>query len=77
MLRIFCVILPYNNRNKYKLITMREKIDCFMPCCDLSDIKETLQTLRQSKTIQHINLLIDDEAKQLMLFEETKRYVLS
>ncbi len=41
---------------------MREKIDCFMPCCDLSDIKETLQTLRQSKTIQHINLLIDDEA---------------
>ena len=41
---------------------MREKIDCFMPCRDLYDIKDTLQTLRQSKTIQHINLLIDDEA---------------
>ena len=60
MLRIFYVILPYNNRNKYKPITMREKIDCFMPCRDLSDIEDTLQTLRQSKTTQHINLLIDD-----------------
>ena len=45
---------------------MREKIDCFMPCRDLSDIEDTLQTLRQSKTTQHINLLIDDEANANM-----------
>ena len=44
------------NTNTYK---MREKIDCFMPCRDISGIEETLQTLQQSKTIQHINLLTD------------------
>ena len=36
---------------------MREKIDCFLPCGDLAEIEETLHTLRQSKTTQHINLL--------------------
>ena len=38
---------------------MREKIDCFMPCSDINDLEELLQTLRQSKTIQHINLLVN------------------
>ena len=38
---------------------MREKIDCFLPCSNVDTIDETLQTLRQSKTIQHINLLVD------------------
>ena len=36
---------------------MREKIDCFLPCSDTDQIENTLQTLRQSKTIQHINIL--------------------
>ena len=39
---------------------MREKIDCFMPVCDLATVEDTLQALRQSKTIQHINLLVAD-----------------
>ena len=40
---------------------MREKIDCFMPCSDVDDIKDTLHELRQSKTIQHISLLTSGE----------------
>ena len=36
---------------------MREKIDCFLPVSDLATAEDTLQTLRQSKTTQHINLL--------------------
>ncbi|WP_337638974.1 DUF4922 domain-containing protein [Prevotella sp.] len=41
---------------------MREKIDCFMPCSDINDLEELLQTLRQSKTIQHINLLVNGDS---------------
>lgn len=37
---------------------MREKIDCFLPCDDMCAVADTLQVLRQSKTIQHINLLV-------------------
>lgn len=37
---------------------MREKIDCFLPCDDTRAVAGTLQVLRQSKTIQHINLLV-------------------
>ena len=39
---------------------MREKIDCFLPCSDAVTLGKTLQTLRESKTIQHINLLVTD-----------------
>ena len=39
---------------------MREKIDCFMPVSDIAVTEDTLQALRQSKTIQHINLLVAD-----------------
>jgi len=39
---------------------MREKIDCFLPCSDADTLGKTLQTLRESKTIQHINLLVTD-----------------
>ena len=41
---------------------MREKIDCFMPCSDINELEELLQTLRQSKTIQHINLLVNGDS---------------
>ena len=41
---------------------MREKIDCFMPCACLADVEDTLHTLRLSKTIQHINLLIGESS---------------
>ena len=41
---------------------MREKIDCFLPCDNAADIAETIDTLRQSKTIQHINLLVGGNA---------------
>lgn len=37
---------------------MREKIDCFIPCADIDAMSETINALRQSKTIQHINLLV-------------------
>ena len=37
---------------------MREKIDCFLPVSDLTTIEDTLQALRQSKTTQHINILV-------------------
>ena len=43
---------------------MREKIDCFLPCDDVHIIADTLQTLRQSKTIQHINLLVTPDFAQ-------------
>ena len=43
---------------------MREKIDCFLPCDDVCAIADTLQVLRQSKTIQHINLLVTPDFAQ-------------
>ena len=39
---------------------MREKIDCFLPCDDIAAISDTLEALKQSKTIQHINLLVGE-----------------
>ena len=36
---------------------MREKIDCFLPCDDLTGATQTVAQLRASKTIQHIFLL--------------------
>jgi SpoIID/LytB domain protein len=46
---------------------MREKIDCFLPCDDLTTALNTVRQLRPSKTIQHIFLLVsqnlsDEEA---------------
>jgi len=46
---------------------MREKIDCFLPCDDMTDAIKTVAQLRASKTVQHIFLLtsasqpIDDD----------------
>ena len=40
---------------------MRGKIDCFLPCDDLSTSKELLQELERSKTVQHVNLLVTAE----------------
>ena len=37
---------------------MRGKIDCFLPCDDLSTSEELLQELQRSKTVQHVNLLM-------------------
>ena len=39
---------------------MREKIDCFLPCNNLLAIENTLGILCESKTVQHINLLVSD-----------------
>ena len=39
---------------------MREKIDCFLPCEDLSVTKEIVSQLRDSKTVQHIFLLVSE-----------------
>lgn len=39
---------------------MREKIDCFLPCADLSVMEQTLETLRRSKTVRHIHLMVSD-----------------
>ena len=39
---------------------MREKIDCFLPCNDVAEIADSIQTLSQRKTTQHINLLVSD-----------------
>ena len=40
---------------------MREKIDCFLPCTDLKSVEHTLIQLRDSKTIQHISLIVTKE----------------
>ena len=40
---------------------MREKIDCFLPCNDTKEIETSLQLLSQSKTTQHIYLLVTAE----------------
>ena len=36
---------------------MREKIDCFLPCDDLSQAQQTINQLRNSRTVQNIYLL--------------------
>jgi SpoIID/LytB domain protein len=43
---------------------MRERIDCFLPCDDLSIFGKTLDELRKSQTIQHINLLVSKDFKK-------------
>ena len=39
------------------------KIDCFLPCSNPNDLKETIEMLRKSKTIRQINLLVDSDFK--------------
>ena len=39
---------------------MREKIDCFLPCGDMTGTIQTVAQLRASKTTQHIFLLTSD-----------------
>ena len=39
---------------------MREKIDCFLPCDDLTGAIRTVAQLKASKTVQHIFLLTSD-----------------
>ena len=43
---------------------MREKIDCFLPCTDLKSVDKTLIQLRDSKTTQHISLIVTEEFAQ-------------
>src|SRR5574344_854995 len=43
---------------------MREKIDCFLPCSGNLNIESTIRQLRESKTIQHIHLLVSPSYKQ-------------
>ena len=38
---------------------MREKIDCFLPCDDLSLAQQTITQLRNSRTVQNIYLLVN------------------
>ena len=38
---------------------MREKIDCFLPCDDLSLAQQTINQLRNSRTVQNIYLLVN------------------
>ena len=38
---------------------MREKIDCFLPCDDLSLAQQTIDQLRNSRTVQNIFLLVN------------------
>lgn len=40
---------------------LRENIDCFLPCDNLTDVEPLLSQLRQSNAIQHINLLVTKE----------------
>lgn len=42
---------------------MIEKIDCFLPCSNPDDLKETVKTLRNCKAIRQINLLVDSAFK--------------
>ena len=40
---------------------MREKIDLFLPCVDLTVAQEALTELHDNKTVQHINLLVSSD----------------
>ena len=54
---------------------MREKIDCFLPCDDLSAALQTVGQLRHSKTIQHIFLLVTEllSAEDSKLFADCRQ----
>lgn len=40
---------------------MREKIDCFLACDNVSDVESTVAELRDSKTVRHIYLLVPED----------------
>lgn len=40
---------------------MRKTIDCFLPCEDFEDIENLVEVLYNSKTVQHINLLVNED----------------
>jgi hypothetical protein len=49
----FCTnVRIFINLKHYKQ-QMREKIDCFLPCNDVAEIADSIQTLSQSKTTHH------------------------
>ena len=44
---------------------MREKIDCFLPCDDLSLAQQTINQLRSSRTVQNIYLLVNSPLDEI------------
>ena len=44
---------------------MREKIDCFLPCDDLSLALQTITQLRNSRTVQNIYLLVNSPLDEI------------
>ena len=44
---------------------MREKIDCFLPCDDLSLAQQTIAQLRNSRTVQNIFLLVNSPFEEI------------
>ena len=44
---------------------MREKIDCFLPCDDLSLAQQTIAQLRNSRTVQNIFLLVNRPLEEI------------
>ena len=44
---------------------MREKIDCFLPCDDLSLAQQTITQLRNSRTVQNIFLLVNSPLDEI------------
>lgn len=42
-------------------MTLRENIDCFLPCDNLVAVEPLVEQLRQSSAVQHINLLVTDD----------------
>ena len=44
---------------------MREKIDCFLPCDDLSLAQQTIDQLRNSRTVQNIYLLVNSPLDEI------------
>ena len=44
---------------------MREKIDCFLPCDDLSLAQQTINQLRNSRTVQNIYLLVNSPLDEI------------
>ena len=61
---------------------MREKIDCFLPCDDLSLAQQTINQLRNSRTVQNIYLLVNSpldeikDARQITVDNLTSRNTL-
>ncbi len=70
-IRLF-VSLHININNS---VTMRSKIDCFLPCESITEVELTISQLRESPTIHHIFLLVTQGFNQYNTAPEGCRFM--